>query len=243
MCVCVWGTKDGRLGDRRDGGNRRGRHGLGVIIIHVHLGGLNLVIRAGPLGAVTRDVAGLTALVARLAGRVERPTVRGGAVARDVAELAASIALHRLRLAVASEVVRATALVARRRTRAGESAPPGAEAATTDDPTSADTGNRGVGAVTLKQRQLVPCRIHLPMMGRKTHSQVAHGIAVVASVAGAGAAQAESRALGLNVPETLAVIALLRLCGARHRALVRFVVRLLACRSGSEHIHSYMPTT
>jgi len=70
------------------------------------------------LGAVARYVARLAALVARLAGRVEGPAVGGGAVARDVAELAAGIALHRLRLAVASKVVWPAALVARGRTSA-----------------------------------------------------------------------------------------------------------------------------
>jgi hypothetical protein len=64
------------------------------------------------LSAVPADVASLTAPVASLASSVERASVRGRAITRDVTELAASVALHGLSLAVASEVVRATALVA-----------------------------------------------------------------------------------------------------------------------------------
>ena len=64
------------------------------------------------LGAVPADVASLATPVAGLASSVERATVRGRAVTGDVTELAASVALHGLSLAVASEVVRATALVA-----------------------------------------------------------------------------------------------------------------------------------
>lgn len=44
-------------------------------------------------------MASLTALVAGLASSVERTTVRGSAISGDVAELAASIALHGLCLA------------------------------------------------------------------------------------------------------------------------------------------------
>lgn len=57
-------------------------------------------------------MASLATPVAGLASSVERATVRGRAVTGDVTELAASVALHGLSLAVASEVVRATALVA-----------------------------------------------------------------------------------------------------------------------------------
>lgn len=69
-------------------------------------------------------MASLTTLVAGLAGRVQRATVRSCAIARDVAELAASVALHSLSLTVSGKVVRATALVARSMARAtGEAAP------------------------------------------------------------------------------------------------------------------------
>jgi hypothetical protein len=57
---------------------------------------------------------------------------------------------------------------------------------------------------------------------------MANRIAVVAPVASTSAAQAESRALSLNVAQALAVVALLRLGGAGHGALVRLVVWLLA---------------
>lgn len=59
-------------------------------------------------------------------------------------------------------------------------------------------------------------------------SQVAGLAAVVAASTGSGAAQAQGRAVGLNVPEALAVIALFGLSGARQRALVRLVSWLLA---------------
>jgi hypothetical protein len=57
-------------------------------------------------------VTGLAALVASLAGSVERTAIGGSAVAGDVTELAAGIALHRLRLAVSGEMVWSPALVA-----------------------------------------------------------------------------------------------------------------------------------
>lgn len=47
--------------------------------------------------------------------------------------------------------------------------------------------------------------------------------AVVASTASGGAAQAESRAVGLDMAQSLAVVALLRLSRARKRAAVRLV--------------------
>jgi hypothetical protein len=71
-----------------------------------------------------------------------------------VAELAAGVAFHRLRLAVASKVVRTAALIAGRRTGcAGESAADGPIAAAADDAASAKPSNRGVGTVALKGSQ------------------------------------------------------------------------------------------
>lgn len=81
------------------------------------------------LGAVSADVAGFTTPVAGLAGSVERASVRGRAVTGDVTELAASVALHGLSLAVASEVVRATALVAAGRTATSEATAAASKAA------------------------------------------------------------------------------------------------------------------
>ena len=73
-------------------------------------------------------------------------------------------------------------------------------------------------------------------MGRKegglkrgpTYSKVAGLAAVVAAAAGGVAAESEGRAVGLDVAETLAVVALLGLGGARQRAAVGLVAGLLA---------------
>ena len=62
-------------------------------------------------------MTGLGTLVADLAGGAQRPTVGSGTIARDVAQLAAGVALHGLSLAITGEVVGATALVAGRGTR------------------------------------------------------------------------------------------------------------------------------
>lgn len=62
----------------------------------------------------------------------------------------------------------------------------------------------------------------------KTNSKVTGLTAVVAAAAGGVAAQAKSRAIGLNVAKALAVVALLSLSGARKRAPVGLVSGLLA---------------
>lgn len=148
--VCDGAERGARSGDRRDRSHRRSRDGLAVVHVDVRL---QLAVGGGILAAVTRDVAGLAARVARLAGGVERPAVGGGAVARDMAELAAGIALHRLRLAVASEVVWATALVAGGRARAaGEAAAHRRKTTAADDGASSKSGNGGIGAVALEGR-------------------------------------------------------------------------------------------
>ena len=83
------------------------------------------------LRAFPGDVAGLTALITGLARCVEGAAVGSGAITRDVTELTASVALHRLRLAVTREVVRTTALVAGRGARTtGEPATSETETAT-----------------------------------------------------------------------------------------------------------------
>lgn len=61
-------------------------------------------------------------------------------------------------------------------------------------------------------------------MGEQSYSQVADIVAVITPGASAGPAQAKSRAVRLDVPKTLAVIALFRLGRAWHRAIARFVV-------------------
>lgn len=98
------------------------------------------------LGAVAADVASLTAPVAGLASGVERATVRGGAVTGDVTKLAASVALHGLSLAVASEVVGTTALVAAGSTATGETTAAASEA--TAEGSASTTANRGNGSGT-----------------------------------------------------------------------------------------------
>jgi hypothetical protein len=152
-------------------------------------------------------VAGLAALVAGLAGGVERTTVGGGAVARNVAKLAAGIALHGLSLAVTGKVVGATALVASRRARAASEAATtakGARVAATahGSATAHRAGVHGVGA---------------------SASKVAGLATVVAAAAGASATQAESGAVSLHVAESLAVVALLGLGGTGKRAAVGLV--------------------
>ena len=88
--------------------------------------------------AFSADVTSLTAPVASLTRCVRGGAVGSGAVARDVAELAARVALHGLSLAIAREVVRTSALVASRlavsrnaREATSESAPRWATGTTT----------------------------------------------------------------------------------------------------------------
>lgn len=75
------------------------------------------------LRALPANVASLAAAVASLAARsVDGASVWRGAVTRDVAKLAASIALHSLGLAVACKVVWSSALVASSCASSSESA-------------------------------------------------------------------------------------------------------------------------
>lgn len=89
------------------------------------------------------------ALVADFAGRAEWATVRGGTVAGDVAQLAAGIALHGLGLAVTSEVVGTTTLVAGCSARVAAKAAAETLVATTGTGATASPGSTGVGAVAL----------------------------------------------------------------------------------------------
>jgi len=98
------------------------------------------------LSAVPADVAGLATPVAGLAGSVERAAVRGRAVTGDVTELTASVALHGLSLAVASEVVRTAALVAAGSAAAGETT--AATGKATSEGSAGTTANRGNGSST-----------------------------------------------------------------------------------------------
>jgi hypothetical protein len=157
------------------------------------------------LGAVAGDVASLTAAVARLTSRVERTAVRGRAVTGDMAELAAGVALHGLSLTIAGKVVGASTFVAGGRTRAtSEAAPEATETAT------------GSSGATAHGR------------ARAVAGEMASHTAAVAAAAGAGTAQAQSGAVGLDVAEALAVVALLGLGSPGVRAGVALVARLLA---------------
>ena len=120
-----------------------------------------------------------------------------------MSKLAAGVALHGLSLAIPGKVVGTTALVA------GGSAGAGETTATTEAATVATTSD-GRTSTT-----------HVDTGGvRASASQVARLAAVVATTAGSGTAQAQGRAVGLNVAEALAVVTLLSLGGARQRALV-----------------------
>ena len=154
-------------------------------------------------------MAGFAAAVAGLTRSVERTAVGSRAIAGDVTELAAGVALHGLSLAVAGEMVRSAALVAGGRATTAESAPEAAAVWTAAGSASATSHTSArVGAVT---------------------GQVASETAGVASSARAGAAQPKSRAVGLDVTKALAVVALLCFGGARVRASVGLVAGLLAC--------------
>lgn len=149
----------------------------------------NLVV-GSLLGAVAGNMAGLTTLVAGLTRSVQRAAIGGGTISRDVAELAAGIAFHGLCLAIAGKVVRATALVAGSRSGAtGESSTGretsvattgdgGSTSTHTDTDTDTDTDTSGV---------------------RARSGQVARLAAVIAAPVSSGAAQTESRAIGLNM--------------------------------------------
>lgn len=176
-------------------------------------------------------MAGLTALVASLASGVEGTAVGGGAVAGDVAELAAGVALHGLSLAITGKVVGATALVAGGGTRAAGEAATG-EAAVTATAHGGTTahGTRAdrVGAGTLEHVSTQEYGVCSRGAEAQTYSKMAGLAAVVAAAAGGVAGEAQSRAVGLDVAKTLAVVALLGLGGARKRAAVGLVAGLLA---------------
>lgn len=173
------------------------------------------------LRAVTRDVSSLTALVASLASSVERTAVRSSAVPRDVTELAAGIALHGLSLAITSKVVGTTTLVASGRARTTSettTAVATGEATTTHGSTTAHSRTNRVGAGALLQSVMFHYSDNII-----TYSKVTGLATVVAAAAGASAAQAEGRAVSLDVTKTLAVVALLGLSGSGKRASVGLV--------------------
>jgi len=181
------------------GGGSRGRDSRG---------GRSAGITVGlGLSAIAGDVASLATAVAGLAGGVEGSAVGSSAIAGNVAELATGVALHGLSLAVPCEVVGTAALVAGgRATRAaGESTAETSKSATGGH---GSTGTNGAAGA-------VACQ----MAGLST---------AVAASAGTSTAQAKGGAISLDVTETLAVVALLGLSGARMRAGVGLMTGLLA---------------
>lgn len=168
----------------------------------------------GLLRAVAGNVAGLTTLVASLSGRVQGTAIGSRAVARDVTELAASIALHGLSLAITGKVIRSTTLIARSRARATNKSTPAASKS----------------SITTTARTNWAATAHVDTSGvRASASQVAWLTAVVAATtSGTATAQTKCWAVGLDMAKTLAVVALLGLGGARKRAAVGLVAGLLA---------------
>lgn len=196
-----------------DGGNRS--HSLGTDVLTSAQPNVLVGFAVGSLlRAVAGDVTGLTALVASLSSRVERAAVGRRAVARDVTELAASVALHGLSLAITGKVVWPAALVARSRAR------------TTDKSTPA-TSKSSVTA-TGRANRAATAQVDTSWVGAGA-SQMARLTAVVAATTtGAATAQTKSRAVGLDMAETLAVVALLGLGGAWKGAPVGLMAWLLA---------------
>lgn len=113
--------------------------------------------------------------------------------ANKLTELSTRVALHRLRLTVARKVIRPTALVTRRRAAPPSSRKPAAE------PASEAAARRTRCAAS-------------HAWGRAVARKMAAETAGVAATACAGAAEAESRAVGLHVAEALAVVALFGWC-------------------------------
>jgi hypothetical protein len=117
----------------------------------IDLAGLRAVL--GDMTDLAASVAGFPALVG------ERASIRRSTVPGDVAELAASVALHGLSLAIASIVIWPAALVARSSARntaisaseASEAAAARAAAATTTASAASADSLRGILAVTLKR--------------------------------------------------------------------------------------------
>ena len=199
----------------RDRGNRsRGRRDA-LVAVQVHLL-LELAVAVILLGAVARDVAGLAALVAALACRTERAAAGSRAIAGDVAQLATGIAFHGLRLAVAGIMVGTAALVAGCRTRAaGKASTAVASKASTTNGSAAAHGTGVLAWVT---------GVDLAGRVRAGSNKVTELAAVMAATGLARAAKAKSRAVGLHMAQSLAVIALLRLRSARQRAIARLVI-------------------
>ena len=141
--------------------------------------------------------------VACLSSSVERSAVRSRAVARDVAKLAACVAFLRLRLTIASEVVGSSTLIAHSGTVVLEATAHAEPSTAAGGSTSSHASNTRCWAVALFYVSHLCLITH-----RETYSKVTRasaGIAVTASTA----AQAEGRAVRLDVAKALTVVALL----------------------------------
>jgi hypothetical protein len=171
------------------------------------------------LRATLGDVADLAASVAGLSLVVRQRTAVGrGAIPRDVAELAAGVALHGLRLAVAGVVVRPAALVAGRRSW-GRAV---AAAAASSVASAAAAG----GAISGRAVALSMCKHAARLGDNGTDGNVAGLVAFVATTR--PATQAQRWAVGLHMADALAVVALFScgqsetcssLCNAKRRTL------------------------
>lgn len=166
-------------------------------------GGTGVVIAGSRiLGAVSADVPSLTATIASFPSGVQWSTVRGSAIAANVAQLPAGIALHSLSLAIPSVVARSTALVASSRSWCRR-VPSNAVASV--EPTALE-----------------------PLVSRAVTGEMARLAARVTSAACSSTVDTKSWAVRLNVTESLAMVALLGLSSSWVWASVRLVSRLLA---------------
>lgn len=169
--------------------------------------------------ALPRDVTGLRALVTDLAGRAQRATVGSGAITRDVTKLSAGVALHSLSLAVTSEVVRTTTLVAGGSTRvaAKSTAETTGESSTRTTDTTASTSTSTRTSTSTSTRS-----------GSTTVAGKVTKLVAVVATAASTTVQAQCRTVSLDVANSLAVVALLGLGRTGLRAAAGLVSSLLA---------------
>lgn len=187
-----------------DGGNGRGGH-----VVDINYLGSDFR-RSVLLRAVSRDMAGLAALVTSLASGVKGTAVGSGAITRNMTQLATGVALHGLRLTVTGEVVGAAALVTSSGTGTTEATSAVATSKTTTAHRSTTAHSRAADRVGASA------------------SKVTRLAAVITTATGTSAAQTKGRAVSLNVAKALAVVALLSLSSTGKRAAVGLMARLLA---------------
>jgi hypothetical protein len=137
------------------------------------------------LRTITGDVTSFMALVADLTSSVQWATIWCSAIPRNMPVLPTGVALHCLSLAVACEVVRPRALIARCWTRSTSKATTRlkpTETASPDTSTAASSRDRtSTGRIWAGTRKM------------------AWLIAVVATATGAGSAKSQGRAIGLDM--------------------------------------------